>query len=144
MTQKVAFENIAAHLEAGAGLAFACWQPVAENRWCVGPVLAPFLTPLPRATDGGPAPGPFVFGDVHRVTAVLESVGFGHVEGTADEQTLNVPRRAIVSVDQLHAVPEVHLDVVTGAVEEVLAPLARGDGTYDVPLAFWVFTAVLA
>ena len=71
-----AFKNIRRHMNTGARVAFACWQPAALNAWFQGSVLAKYAPPPPPSAHGGPPPGPFAYGDVAYVRSILESAGF--------------------------------------------------------------------
>ena len=57
-------------------LAFACWQPPAENLWATLPlqVLGALLPAMPPAVPD--APGPFAFADPARVQAMLTAAGW--------------------------------------------------------------------
>lgn len=75
-----AFTNIRRHLRPGGRLVFACWQPQSRNTWYPGAVVAKYLpVSPPLAANGGPAPGPFAFGDAAYANGVLTGAGFGDV-----------------------------------------------------------------
>ena len=64
----------------GGRLVFACWQPQSRNTWYPGAVVAKYLpVSPPLAANGGPAPGPFAFGDAAYASGVLTGAGFGDV-----------------------------------------------------------------
>lgn len=71
-----AFANLATGLAPGGRLRFACWRPITENPWQRIPMEAVYEH-VPRLPPTGPEePGPFAFGDTHRVTRILTMAGF--------------------------------------------------------------------
>jgi SAM-dependent methyltransferase len=136
-----AFSNIARQLAPGARLSFVCWQDVDANPWCVGPILATYAdTVVPPGPDGVP-PGPFAFGDPARVRSILASAGFCDIERTRYERTTVVDREALVQQSQLDEVPPAELPEATSAVEQRLSSFRREADTFEIPLAFQVFSA---
>ncbi|HTV17233.1 MAG TPA: class I SAM-dependent methyltransferase [Polyangiaceae bacterium] len=75
-----AFQHLKGALATGGRLAFACWQPLADNPWCAVPLAAALKVSGERPPPADPhAPGPFAFGDRERVRRILLDAGFGHV-----------------------------------------------------------------
>jgi SAM-dependent methyltransferase len=108
-----AFTNIRAHLRPGARLAFACWQPAAKNAWYPGPVLAKYAPPPPPVGDGGPAPGPFAFGDPAYVAGILARAGFDSVE----DEEVSVP--VVIEADSIFDRETVNVLPVDDATKEL-------------------------
>lgn len=74
-----AFANIRTVLRPGGRLAFACWQPAADNPWVLVPMAAALAhLPAPEAPTPG-APGPFQLGDPQRVREILTDAGFHEI-----------------------------------------------------------------
>jgi SAM-dependent methyltransferase len=75
-----AFQNLKRALVPGGRLAFACWQPLAENPWCAVPLAVALrvMGELPAPPDPH-APGPFAFADAERTRRTLADAGFEHV-----------------------------------------------------------------
>lgn len=83
-----AFTNLRSLLATDGRLAFACWQPFAENDWMSVPASAVVgVLPLPTAVDPT-APGPFAFADPDRVTGILRGAGFSDVSADPVEVPL--------------------------------------------------------
>jgi SAM-dependent methyltransferase len=140
----VAFANIRALVEPGGRLGFVCWQATEHNPWFVGPALAPFLPPPPAPAPGKSVTGPFSLANEDHTTSVLAAAGWSEIVRTGYERTVTVDRDAIVDDAQLTflGVPDRHLEGAREVVERHLSDLRRGDGRYDAPLAFQIFTAV--
>ena len=71
-----AFSNLRSALSSGGRIAFACWQPAADNPWvkvAVDQVRERIELPLPPGPDD---PGEFSFGDRDRVHRILSGAGF--------------------------------------------------------------------
>jgi|SRR5579875_4976 len=139
-----AFANIRAHLRPGGRLTFACWQAEERNPWYTGGMLQPFCPPVPAPAPGKNAVGPFTLADPDYTTGVLAAAGWSAIEWTPAEHTATVDRDALLdSEDYLRylQVPEDQVPQARAACERQLAPLERGDGRYDAPLAFQIFTA---
>ncbi|MEQ8515441.1 MAG: methyltransferase domain-containing protein [Chromatocurvus sp.] len=74
-----AFANLHRALQAGALLAFSCWQGLEHNPWVAVPLAAALQhLPPPERPDPG-APGPFAFADADRVRGILQRAGFTDV-----------------------------------------------------------------
>ena len=140
----VAFANIRAQIEPGGRLCFVCWQAVENNRWFVGPALAPFLEPPPAPPPGKSPTGPFSLANEDRTASILAAAGWSKIVRTGYERTVTVDRDAIVDDGQLTflGVSDRDFGAAREAVELHLRDLRRDDGRYDAPLAFQIFTAV--
>lgn len=138
-----AFANIRRHVAPGGRLAFVCWQAKEANPWFVGDTLAPFVPPPPPLAPGKHPTGPFSLADPVETARILGVAGWSKVHRHAYEVVVTIERDAIADRGQLAVggvAPE-NLEAAWAALEEAMAPLARPDGRYDVPLAFQVFTA---
>jgi SAM-dependent methyltransferase len=139
----VAFTNIRQHLHPGSHFAFACWQPLAANRWHINHVLAPFLPPPGVPASGKSPAGPFSLGSPDQTTAILVHAGWSEIEREPLEVTVAVERDAIFDDDQLRflGVTDDRIDEARSAVEGHLARMERPDGRVDAPLAIQIFVA---
>jgi hypothetical protein len=74
---------------------------------------------------------------------MLASAGWSAIGYTTYELTVTVERDALFDDAQLAylGVPDHHLGSARSAVDQHLAGLRGGDGRYQAPLAFQVFTA---
>ena len=72
-----AFAHIRANMKPGGRLAFACWRPLAENRWTTIPLeaIAPMLKAPPPPPDPE-APGPYALADAAKTERVLSDAGW--------------------------------------------------------------------
>ncbi len=140
----VAFSNIRAHVEPGGRLGFVCWQAIEQNPWFIGPAVAPFLGPPPAPAPGKSPTGPFTLAGEDHTRSVLAAAGWSEIVRTGYERTVSVDREAIVDDGQLTflGVPDRDFQAAREAMERHLSGLRRGDGRYDAPLAFQIFTAV--
>jgi SAM-dependent methyltransferase len=146
-----AFANLARALRPGGRVAFACWQPVANNAWVGIPMsaLATVLTLPPPPPPG--APGPFAFGDPERVRGILVAAGLQNVElrseqlpmafGGVDEAAaflteLGPASRAVREAGGGDALRE----KCQAAIRDAIAPHARG-GRVELGSAIWVVSA---
>jgi SAM-dependent methyltransferase len=139
-----AFGAIRAGLQPGGRFVFACWQGVESNPWHTGTALRPFVPP-PRLPPAGKSPvGPFSLGDDEYVRDVLGGAGFGDVESTAFEITVNAPSSAVGDRSLLGfmGVAAERLAEAEAALDAHLARFAVEDGEYDYPLAFRIYEAV--
>jgi hypothetical protein len=96
-----AFKNIRRHLNDGARLAFACWQPSTANPWFQGAILAKYMAPAPPTERVGPPPGPFAFADVSYVRSILESAGFGSVASSPQTFDVTLPDDSLYQHDMV-------------------------------------------
>ena len=138
-----AFANVARHVRSGGRFVFACWQRMEDNPWFTGGLLARYL-PAPPALAAGKSPtGPFALADATRVAHLLGSAGWSDVEPSAYVRTEIVKKEAIFDADQFDRAGLSDADEADArrAVEQQLAPFDRGDGEFEIPLAFWVFAA---
>ena len=96
-----AFKNIRRHMNRGARVAFACWQPAALSAWFQGSVLAKYAPPPPATEHCGPPPGPFAYGDTAYVCTILESAGFASVTCHAETFEVTMPRDSLYQRDMV-------------------------------------------
>jgi len=81
-----AFANLLDATRPGGRLAFACWQPLAENEWLLVPLAAlAEHVPLPEPDEPG-APGMFSLSDTGRLRQVLSEAGW-HDIAAASQRT---------------------------------------------------------
>lgn len=134
-----AFANIRHHLLPGSRFSFACWQPLALNRWHLNHAVGDFLMP-PRSD--GPLPGPFGLSDPVYAMQVLHGAGWNAIERQALEVNVTVRRDAIVDDDQLTfiGISPPQLEAAEQAVNRHLAEFRRADGNFDLTLAIQLFT----
>ncbi len=139
-----AFANLAAHLEPGSRLGFSCWRAMAENPWFVGHALVGLLPPPPEPPPGKSRTGPFALAERERVEQLLTGAGFAAISLAALDAIARVPAEAVLDDHQLVFMGVAEDDLVTAreAAYRNLEPFAAGDGWYEVPLAYWVVTAV--
>lgn len=134
-------------------IAFACWQPSADNLWATLPmqVLASLLPDSP-AGDAF-APGPFAFADPARVHAILTAAGwhdiafddlpFAMVVGEGDDPIAAAVTFNLRIGPAARAVRDAGPVVETaapGLLAEALAPYRDGD-TVALPGAVWLVSA---
>jgi SAM-dependent methyltransferase len=138
-----AFANIRRHVRPGGRLAFICWQQASRNPWMLGEILAPFLPPPAEPAPGKRRPGPFSLADREQTRGLLEAAGWEEVAGRDHDVTVRVPLETLFEDDalSLYGVAAADQDRARQAVDARLAPLARGDGEYEAPLAFRAVTA---
>lgn len=74
-----AFAHLRGALKPGGRLAFVCWRTAAENDWVRLPMGAIRDIVPPSPPPDPEAPGPFSFGDRHRVERILGEAGFADV-----------------------------------------------------------------
>jgi SAM-dependent methyltransferase len=150
-----AFANIAANLNPGARLLFACWRPAKDNEWVSRPlsVLAPLMPDMPAPEPH--APGPFAFADKDRLTGILEGAGFGDLRiepldfdvtlartggvEAAARFTLQIGPAAAALAEQEEAVR----DYARTLLEDALSKGAQADGAVKLGGAIWVVEGVL-
>jgi SAM-dependent methyltransferase len=138
-----AFTNIADHLVPQGRLVFACWQPIQDNPWHIGPTLGRFTGPPPPPGPGKSPTGPFVFGDPAQLFRILEDSGFIDSHRTAHELVVRAKSSAIFDDGQLIVAgvsPDV-MDEANAAMAAHVRQFAVGVGLYDFPLAFQIITA---
>jgi SAM-dependent methyltransferase len=139
---KGAFSNLARHLTPGGRLAVVTWQGVEANPWYVMGALAPFL-PETRRPSPGAATGPFSMGDAGWVTELLGAAGWREAQCTPHEQRVVVERSVLISDDEraLADISETDRPAAVRAMEAQLEAFRLGAASYEVPIAFQVFTA---
>lgn len=132
------------------GLLFSCFRPWREN-----PVFRDIAALLP----GDPAepdpdqPGPFAFGDVEKVTAILTDAGWRDVraepfdfdmvlgEGEdAVDQAVNYFTRIGVASRAARALDDAARQSLIGRIRDYARDQLR-DGVVSLPAAVWIFTA---
>ncbi len=85
---EAAFAALRQALKPGGRLVFVCWRGAGENDWtrlplgAVNGIVPPLSQPDPEA------PGPFSFGDVRRVTRILDAAGFTGITVTAFDHAI--------------------------------------------------------
>jgi SAM-dependent methyltransferase len=133
-----AFANIRRHVLPGGRLVFVCWQAAARNPWMVSEILAPFSPPPAEPPPGKRRTGPFSLADREETGDLLQAAGWRDVVSQDYDLTVRVPREALFEEDalSLYGIAEADQDRAGEAVETQLAPLERGDGGYNAPLAF--------
>ncbi|AJA08830.1 methylase involved in ubiquinone/menaquinone biosynthesis [Sphingopyxis fribergensis] len=74
-----AFTHMRHALKPGGRLAFVCWRGAQENDWVRLPMAAirDIVEPVPADPT---APGPFAFGDRHRLADILAAAGFTAID----------------------------------------------------------------
>jgi SAM-dependent methyltransferase len=84
-----AFANIRSATRPGGRLAFACWQPLAENQWLLVPRTA-MAEHVPPPADFGSSdrPGMFAFADPDRVRQILTAAGWRDIEITSEHVSI--------------------------------------------------------
>jgi ubiquinone/menaquinone biosynthesis C-methylase UbiE len=138
-----AFANIRRHVVPGGRLVFVCWQQASRNPWMVAEILAPFLPPPAELPAGKRRTGPFSLSDLAETRELLEASGWADVASRDHELTVRAGLEALFEDGalSLYGVAEADQDRAREAVDAQLAPLHRGDGGYDAPLAFRTVTA---
>jgi len=139
-----AFANVRDHVVAGGRLVFACWRSAAENPWHNAHVLGAFAPPAPPPAPGAHPTGPFAFADDVEVAAILDKAGWR--DARLDAVDLRVALERDVLLDEgafaYAGVPEERLDDAREAADAYYARFTRDDGRLEVPLAFWIASAV--
>jgi SAM-dependent methyltransferase len=154
-----AFANLRQAAAGEARLVFACWRTFDENpMFTLGTsVLAERLEPRPEPPEPN-EPGPTAFADRHRLAGLLSGAGWGSIDITPLEVTLDYGFDGSDGVDQRLATI---LSVTTGRrayetlkptltpeawadlLDDVRAALRRHliDGAVKLPAALWLVTA---
>jgi SAM-dependent methyltransferase len=147
-----AFANIRVGIKPGGRLAFACWQPLAENDWASAPVAValPFLDTPPAPPPPG-APGPFAFGDSSRIEAILTEAGWADIGLTPWQGNIELPGAdAEQTADFMlelgplgRAIAEQQVDPqkIRAALAAHLKGLAGPDGRTRMKAAVWIVEA---
>jgi SAM-dependent methyltransferase len=146
-----AFANLLAATRPGGRLAFACWQPLADNEWLLVPLAAlAEHVPLPEPDEPG-APGMFSLSSTDRLRQVLSDAGWHDISaaskrtpillggGTLDDamnflRGRSIVRRMLADVDR--PTRDRAMDSVRGA----LARHMDGDGV-RLSASVWLVTA---
>jgi SAM-dependent methyltransferase len=147
-----AFAKLRSNMNPDGRLAFACWQPLANNQWAGAPLQAalPFLTEAPTPSPPG-TPGPFAFGDPGHVTGLLEAAGWQGVNVEALEGDLilpgDTPEDAAAFMMKLGPIARLveqdgaDLGAVQKALEQRMQSLLNSDGRVAMGSAVWIVTA---
>ena len=86
-----AFANIRRALADDGRLAFVCWRPEEENEWLQVP-RSVILRHVPPPTPPPPgAPGPFSLAVPDEVRSLLRGAGFGSVQVTRVDHSIQIP-----------------------------------------------------
>lgn len=146
-----AFANLLAATRPGGRLAFACWQPLAENEWLLVPLAAlAEHVPLPAPDEPG-APGMFSLSGTDRLRQVLSDAGWRDISaasrrtpiliggGTLDDAMGFLRARSIVRSMLAEAGQPVR-DRAIASVRDALASRAVGDEV-RLQAAVWLVTA---
>lgn len=148
-----AFANLHRLAVPGGRLAFACWQPLADNLWATLPMqaLAHLLPPLPPADPL--APGPFAFADPERVHGILEAAGwqdiafqallFAMLVGEGDDPVAAAVHFNLRIGPAARAIREAGPDAEAAAPAALATALAPylGPGGVGLPAAVWLVSA---
>jgi SAM-dependent methyltransferase len=146
-----AFANLRAATRPGGRLAFACWQPLADNEWLLVPLTALAKhVPVPEP-DGPDVPGMFSLSTTDRLRQVLSAAGWQHISaasertpiliggGTLDDAMGFLRGRAIVR-SMLADVDQATRDRAMESVRDALAGHADGDEV-RLDASVWLVTA---
>ncbi|MGA1341998.1 MAG: class I SAM-dependent methyltransferase [Hyphomonas sp.] len=148
-----AFANIRQGVKAGGRIAFVCWRPLAENDWALIPLAAamPLLKQPPAPPPPG-APGPFAFGDRHRIVEVLAAGGWTDVRITPWDGQIELPGESVeetaafmLEIGPLsRTIAEQDIDPrqVKDAIIEKVRTLKAEDGRTRLSAAAWIVEAV--
>jgi SAM-dependent methyltransferase len=139
---RAAFANLATHVAEDGRLAFVTWQRVEENPWYVLGELAPFLPPERRMDPDAPT-GPFSMADPPAVLELLRDSGWRDAACTPYREIVTVERFLLIGSEEggIAGVAPQDQPRALAAIEATLQPFRSGDTTYEVPIAFLVFTA---
>lgn len=146
-----AFSNLHRQMSPGAGLAFACWQPLKRNEWALAPLEASLqlATEPPELPPAG-APGPFAFADADRTVSILGRAGWKDLAAEAWTGRIPLPGNSVREAAQfatqvgptarLIAQQELDRARVQAAIEQVLTGKAGEDGRVWLDAAVWIVT----
>jgi SAM-dependent methyltransferase len=139
-----AFANIYRQVAEGGRFVFACWQSMDRNPWALGHALGAYTPSPPTPAQGMTQPGPFSLGDFGRTAELLLAAGWEEPHTAAFERTVTVDRSAIFDDGQLafNGVAAENLPAARDAVDRHLAQFARDDSRLNVPIAYFVVTAM--
>jgi hypothetical protein len=104
----------------------------------IAEILAPFVPPPAEPPPGKRRPGPFSLADREETRELLEASGWEDVTSRDHDLTVRVSLETLFEDDalSLYGIAEADHGRAREAVDAQLAPLERGDGGYDAPLAF--------
>ena len=141
--------NIARAMKPDARMVFVCWQGKDRNPWMYAPAGAAFEH-VPAPPPPGPEdPGPFCFGDAHRVRSILTGAGLKNVGfeplagllhmGPMDDALEFVSTMGPAAQPLAEAEPEPRRKALA-AMRQVLATHDTPNGV-QMPYATWIVTA---
>jgi SAM-dependent methyltransferase len=146
-----AFANLLAATRTGGRLAFACWQPLAQNEWLLVPLAALARhVRLPDPAEPG-APGMFSLAEPDRLRQVLGDAGWREISmadvnrpirvggGALDDAIAFLRGRSIVRT-MFTDVDQATQDRAMESAREALASRAEPDGV-RLGAAVWLVTA---
>ena len=147
-----AFSNLRKAIKLGGRLAFACWQPLADNDWARVPleVAMPLLPELPEMPSPD-APGPFAFAEPKRVNTILLDAGWRDVGVTPFQTMVSLPGNTIQEaaefmlkmgpLGRLMEMPGVDKSAVLNALKERFETHQSEDGKVTLLGSAWLVTA---
>jgi SAM-dependent methyltransferase len=144
-----AFANLRAALKPGGRLVFACFRPLAENRWVLEPLTAVQHLLPPSPAPGPEEPGQFAFADPDRVRRILTAAGFHDVTLTGHDPDMKLgdAKQAADMSSQIGPIARALMgapESLRTAVLEVLATAYRrfdGPDGVTLPGANWIVAA---
>lgn len=145
-----AFFHIRTALRSKGRLAFACWQPLAENPWFSVPLdaLRPHVAPQPAPEPL--VPGPFAFANPDQVRGVLSKAGFGEIAIEPHRTTMHLGDNLAAAVDFVaqvgptaRALTETDPEARPALLASITASLAPHESETGVTLggAIWLVSA---
>jgi len=146
-----AFAEMRKNLKPGGRMAFACWQPLAENDWVTIPLQAtlPFLTEPPIAPPPR-APGPFAFSDKEYMARFLADAGWTNVAIEGWTCPMSIPGDSLAEnaafmmelgpSARLIAAQKLDPEPIAAALIKQLTELAGTDGQISLKGAVWIVT----
>ncbi|RIV80902.1 class I SAM-dependent methyltransferase [Aurantiacibacter xanthus] len=152
-----AFSRLRQSLSPSGRLAFICWREAGANDWIRLPMGAiRRILPAPPPPPPADAPGPFSFGDRHRVATILQQAGFTDItfqpfdheimfgEGDTPEAAIDDAVQMAFDIGPLSRALANESDDVrqqaSAAVREAFAHKLRGSAVF-INGAAWIVTA---
>ena len=144
-----AFANLRAALKPGGRLVFACFRPLAENRWVLEPLTAVQHLLPPSPAPGPEEPGQFAFADPDRVRRILTAAGFHNVTPTGHDPDMRLgdAKQAADMSSQIGPIARALMgapeSLRTAVLEALATAYRRFDGPDGVTLpgANWIVAA---
>ena len=144
-----AFANLRAALKPGGRLVFACFRPLAENRWVLEPLTAVQHLLPPSPAPGPEEPGQFAFADPDRVRRILTAAGFHDVTLTGHDPDMKLgdAKQAADMSSQIGPIARALMgapeSLRTAVLEALATAYRRFDGPDGVTLpgANWIVAA---